>query len=244
MIRILSEPVVFFTHFINNATVKCLEDDCPICQVNRQMIQEHPEDYKKYTGFNPWRKMYFVNILDRTVVKTCEKCGYENKSINGQFMPTCVKCQTFITNTKEESSNKVKIWGFGTEIKDQLVVFDTTILDSKKNPLGLKNFDIQLFVNKTGERKQDKKVIPLPMVANNDVVEVDKESLFDLTRAVITLTISELQSLQKGISIRDIFTARNAVSAESSSEGYKQLGLAATEANETVKNAVEDLFKN
>lgn len=66
-IRILDsmETKVYGHYFMGRGWVECLGDECPICQNNKKILYEHPEDYQKVQGWNARRARYFLNVLDR-----------------------------------------------------------------------------------------------------------------------------------------------------------------------------------
>jgi len=77
VIRILdSMETKKFVHSLGRAFVECLGEDCPICQNNKKILYEHPEDYKDVSGWCPRRSRFWLNILDKAdgIVKVLS-CG-------------------------------------------------------------------------------------------------------------------------------------------------------------------------
>jgi len=211
LVRVLGEPKLHVVHFIprHNSTIKCLDEDCIICKNNKQLISEHPEDFRNQNGYIAKQYRHYVNILDRTVVKVCPQCGKEHKrGINGLFSTACLNtsCGTFLTNVDERPSNKIKVANISETNAQKLNAYDMSVLDSNGNPIGLKSFDVLFVVTKTGKRKD---ISPVPVVQNTDAVEYDESKLFNLDRVIIELTPDELEEHLKGITLRDIFAARN-----------------------------------
>jgi hypothetical protein len=45
--------------------VECLGDDCPLCQSNRKILYEHPEDYRDQKDWCPRRPRFYLNVMDK-----------------------------------------------------------------------------------------------------------------------------------------------------------------------------------
>lgn len=54
-----------YAHWIAGAYVECLEDGCPICENNKRIIYENPEDFSKVKGYSYKRERFAVNVLDK-----------------------------------------------------------------------------------------------------------------------------------------------------------------------------------
>lgn len=200
-IRILQpQAKTYPTHFFKATftTVLCLEDECPICANNRSLWNQFDKEAKKQSGYNPRQYRFYVNVLDKTLAKTCEKCGTEYKDTRN----TICKCGEVLPDAKP--LNKVKILNKGTTLRDDLDSIDKAIQDNNGEPLGLVNYDIVLMVSGTGN---DTKTTPVPKTDATEPVPEDLE-LFDLEKVVIRLEPSEMLETQRGISLKDIFTAR------------------------------------
>lgn len=200
-IRILSEQrVVVDTHFINRSTVKCLGDECPICQNNKNLIMQYPDSFREEPRYSPKRQVKMVNVLDKTPVRTCPKCGNEERS-----SMTCKGCGEIIT-AAPAPSNTVKVLSRGVQLFDSLDAINNTILNELGERVGITNYDVTLVV--AGSDKS-RTTTPIPGQITGKV-EVDPEELFDLENITITLTPTEMLELQRGISLKDIFSARKA----------------------------------
>ena len=212
-IRLLPEPKTIFVHYIpsSKVSIRCLGNECPICENNKLIKMQNPETYRDMPEYLGASKRFFVNVLDKTLVKVCPFCGKENKKdLMNKYPPVCTVCSSFITDVQETVSNKVKIINFSESIANQINSFDASILDSDGTPLGVTNFDLVLLVTPLGKKRQ------LSVIQDQDPASfeaVDLESLkpfmYNLDNAVIKLSREEIVLLLGGTSLRDIFIARN-----------------------------------
>jgi hypothetical protein len=208
VIRVIDESAVdFFTHYVKNITVKCLGANCPICKNNQKIYVENPKNYRNIPGYNSKSQRFYVNVLDKTLVKICPNCGAETKAINNMFPNGCSACNTMIVSVQPHPLNKVKVFSKGVQVFEQLEAYSTSILDESGEPLGLTNFDITIMVTKQGKQTT---TIAIPQPQAREPLQYNKEDLFDLSKAIIELTESELLDLQRGVQLRDIFLTRNA----------------------------------
>ncbi len=239
VIRILdSEAYDIDVHYVGKTNVKCLGDDCPVCKNNKKIILENPDDFRSIKGYSPRRQIFIVNVLDRSPVKTCpnEACGTDVKAINGIFPTQCPKCGGLITAQKAHPLNRVKILSKGKQLFSQLETLSLAMHDERGNQLELTSYDIALSVSGTNKKESPS---PIPYINSNDVITIDPASLFDRTRAVVELTAEEIMELQRGVSVRDIFTARR-----SESESATDLDQATKEDVDKIKDAIGSMFDN
>ncbi len=207
-IRLLSKSFYeFFNHYINGAYVKCLDEDCPICASNAKLIMENPQNFRDIKGYSPRNHRYAVNVLDKTPVKICPKCKSEYKKIGNTFTSTCSKCDTILINEPEQILNKVKVLSKGPTLTEQLKALQQTVLNTNKEPLGITNFDIVLYVTGTGKATI---ITPIPLSNETALVEVKTEDLFDLEKSTLVLTVDEVKDVMRGVSLKDIFASRKA----------------------------------
>lgn len=200
-IRILSNSYYTEdTHYINKSTIKCLGDNCPVCANNKIIIMQNPETFRDDPRYTPKRVVYMVNVLDKTLVRTCPNCQAEIRQ--GQ---SCKKCNSIVTGDPKPS-NTVKVLSRGVTLFEHLGSINNAVLDSQGERVGLTRFDITLAVNGSGK---DKTITPIPSQVD-DGISTDGLELFDLTKVVVTLTAEEILDLQRGVSLRDIFSARRA----------------------------------
>jgi hypothetical protein len=211
LIRIVEDPstvTTVYTHYVmGKFTIECPGDGCPICENNKKLVYEHKDDFRNQKGWAPRTTRFLLNVLDRTLVKTCPHCSVEVKPANamGKFPTNCPECNGFITEVKAMSSNKVKILGFGVKLATDLNAIEKSICDPTGEPIGLTKFDIVLSVD--GKAKTPP--TPIPVTTNNDVVPITDDMLQDASKATIKLTTPEILELLRGISLKDIYKARS-----------------------------------
>lgn len=209
-VRILDESATAVdTHYLisrgGRATVKCLGDDCPICAINAQLKLEHPGTYRTAQGYSPISRRHSFNVLDRTEAKTCPKCQAVTKPRGGRYPSTCPECGSFISDVKEEPINKVFLVTISDTVAKDLNRISKLYRDADGEPLPLTGYDVTIAVEQ-GAKGKEMTVIAQPQ--RNDPVEVTEE-LFDPTTAITSLSKDEIIEFMRGVSIRDIYVARN-----------------------------------
>jgi transcription elongation factor Elf1 len=222
----------YYQHWIGGG-IECLGDECPQCQQNRQILAEQMAKFDndnraafkeatKIQGFNWRQERGAVNVLDRTPVKICPKCQAEVKAENDVFPASCSSCGTFISKVEINPLNKVKVFSRAGSVFEKIALQEKTKLDEEGNEIGLTNFDLEIIIsgNNTIPRK----------TSNIDKVEVPEEELFDLDRAVIKLTAEEMLQKMRGVSLKDIFTARRATATVEEVEEVEEKDLAEIQA--------------
>lgn len=208
-VRVLGKPVKIFIHFLpgSRITLRCLGDGCPICKTNHKIYVENPDNYRKVSGYTPRQTRFLMNVLDRTVVKVCPQCQVENTANPAnKFSPACYACETLITSVEPTVSNKIKVLGVGQENAEFINGIEEGKLDADGNKIGLNNFDLGWMVVKTSTGKNHSTPLGTDVM---DVVEYDETKLYDLEKVTLELTESEILEVLKGVSLRDIFLARN-----------------------------------
>ncbi len=208
VVRILdSHPYRVESHFFMPKTsVECLGDECPVCDVNKKIYAGNPEGFRDDPNYHARSVRYFVNVLDRTMSRTCAKCSAEIKNLS---VPSCPKCNEMIMSTPIKPLNRVKILGKGVQLFEQLNAIEASVLNQEGAPLGLTAYDITLVPSGSGKKLT---ITPIPDKSANDVVSVEEK--FELTKAIMKLTREEMIDLQKGVSVKDIFTARKATKTD------------------------------
>ncbi len=231
IIRILTVPALMVdTHFVRMTTIKCLGDECPVCQNNLKLRTEHPGEKNPTVipGYSSRRQLAYVNVLDRTPGKICPNCSAQVKRVGNAFPASCPKCGAIVSAVKAEPINKVKVLSKGKQFFDQVEFHQASILDEEtQTPIGVQNYDLNVLV-------MGPKTPPAisALASNNDVVEVNPEDLFDLEKAIITLDENEVRDLLRGVNVTDIFRARREAKA-----------LPVVD-NEETRNEISDLFAN
>lgn len=217
-IRVLSEKsFVTFLHWINRVPIKCLGDDCPVCKQNKLIILENPNTFRKVSTYSARRQTFYLNVLDRTVVKVCTNCGAENLMVANRFPPTCESCSILINDIEPASLNKVKVLSRGITFGEDLNNIHMSYVNDAGDIIGIKNYDVQIMV---GANKQP---FPQAVLTSNDKVDVPDSELFDLESAPISLEGDEMLDLQRGVSLKDIFAARSSDDVEVESETVEVL---------------------
>lgn len=234
IVRFLGAPIRTYAHYLRTKSlmVKCLEEDCPICKVNSQIRAERPDDFFTNPGYFAKSERHYINVLDRTLVKICPNCQAENTmDISKKFSPTCVSCESFLTDVKPTPSEKVKVLNLSKTLADVVNGFATSVCNAEGEPLDIHTYDIAIMVTKSGQKKN---ITAYPIPENHDVVEVPEESYYDLEKALIVLTEDELVNLMKGVSLKDIYVARRA--------GSSELEESLTEASADLDDKIKKLF--
>ena len=232
-IRILDDSAYnVHIHYVNGAYIECLGEECPVCKNNKRIIMENPKDFRNIPGYSSRAERYLVNVLDKTPAKLCPSCGRYNKKI-GKVYPTTCSCGAILVSVEEEPINKVRILAKGKELFNQFNILESSVLDDKKEPIGLTNFDITLVVSGTG---RDTKVTAVPLATSTDQVKVADDEKFDVSNVSLRLSEEELLELMKGVSVKDILLARNSL--------VKEPVTATSEEpiNATVKSRLDELF--
>jgi len=197
-------------------TVKCLEDECPVCDNNRRILMENKDNFRDVPGWAPKSKRWVFNVLDRSLVKVCpnKECALPVKKSGEAFPPACPTCGAFLTNVQIEPYNKVALMSCGVTLAEQLNQIEASVQDESGNVLGWTSYDINLIVTGSGRKKV---VTPIP-TRHNDVVEVPADQLADAAMATLALSSNEIIDLLKGVSLKDIFTARKSGKVDESTE--------------------------
>jgi hypothetical protein len=191
-------------------TVKCLGSDCPICESNRRIFTEHPDDYQKVEGYCSRSKRHYANVLDRTPVKICpnSECQAEVKAEDTvNFSANCPFCKTLLVSVPVIISNKVKVLDVSDEVAHQMDLLEKTRLDAERNVVGWTNYDFVIL-------KQKGKSPLFQLGDNREPVSVPDEAKFDLDKAVIELTAEELSGFMAGAALKDLFAARRGTSQQ------------------------------
>lgn len=198
---------ITFTHWIHNANLECLGDECPICLNNKRIVAEKGDGYKDDKSYSRRRQVFYVNVLDRTLSKTCPSCGQVHKPIMGTYSSVCTNCNSVLVNEEPKPLNQVVILNRGTELYDQLKTINSSVLDEAGERVGIDNFDIMIMVPAKTKRPSAS-----AMPHKNDPIEVTEE-LYKLSEAPLHLESGEIKSFLSGASLKDIFSTRRADSA-------------------------------
>ena len=230
-VRLLGDPELKFIHYFHGrGSIECPGNDCPICERNREIRAENPDDYSDHPNYKSWSERHYVNALDRTEVVTCPECGHAMKAdAKGRYPSKCEECDTFVGEVTPAPLDKVRIVNLSKTNKELLQLLNDSTLDENKERIGLENMDVIFMVAKAGNRKNISVSVDKDAT---DVVEVPEDALYDLDNVTIKLSYDETLEFMNGVSFRDIFAARKA----------NKDADAEVEINEETKKNVEELF--
>lgn len=238
LIRILEPKATKkYAHYVNRTYVECLGEDCPICDNNNSLRLQYPQSFRKEPTYNSRSTRYYVNVVDLTPAKVCPSCQREYKSPTA---PSVCECGTTLGAVSYSPLNKIKVLGGGvTLFEDHLNALETAIRNEAGEPVGLMAFDISLVVTGTGK---DKVITPIPMPVSDLKMKPEGEP-FDLNKSIIHLDADEMLDLQRGISVKDIFTARKS-NPDSTVEDVLVRTAEGQSVVDSISSRAEDLFKN
>lgn len=234
VVRILDgHETKHYTHYIGFAYIKCLGDECPICQNNKKILFEHPTDYRDVKGWNPRKDRYYINVLDKTKGKVCEKCQTEASAVS----EVCPGCGTVLPAAAP--LNKVKVLTGGSKLFEDLKVLSRTVRDDADERVDVRTYDWLLV---TRGKKLDKVTNPSPRYDSGKAgfVELaEGQELFDMEKVVISLTPEEMLEVFNGASLKDVFAVRRAKKETLSAEfESKAEGIDAD-----MEDALDSIFK-
>lgn len=219
-----------FTHYVGWAYLKCLGDECPLCANNKKIMYEHPEDYREVKGWNPRRDRYYINVLDRTVAKKCEKC----ETVAPNHFDLCPACGS--TLPKAEPINKVKVFSGSGKLFEDLKVLSKTVRDENDERVDIRAYDWIVMV-RGKSRDKITNVRPNYFPSKAGLLEVTEE-LYDLSKAVIEVSPEEMLDIFNGTSLKDIFTMRRAKKQVLDNEEITGEDIQAE-----IESSVNDIFK-
>jgi hypothetical protein len=229
----------------SRTSVKCLGDECPICENNRILFAENPgKRFIEIKGLNLPSTYAHINILDKTPVKICPNadCGHEVKAdMMGKFPTVCPYCispqkQTLLVDVKPSPSGKVKVMSLSKTLAGQVDTQESGVLDAEGNPLPLTSYDYEIFVVPNGDKKS---IVFKPHPEMNGVENVPEEMFFDTENSVLTLTRDEIISLMKGTQLRDIFAARKTADTKAT-ESVEKVPLSQEEIQKKISELMAD----
>lgn len=238
IIRVLQVPAKKYTTHWIGGSVLCLGEDCPQCEVNRTILAQTGDNFKeamKVQGFIWGSERGAVNVLDRTPVRVCPKCGKEIKAVNGRMPDTCPGCNNMVRDVEIKPLNVVKIFSRAATVFDQMAQYHKTVLDASGEPLGLTQLDLVLHVvgNTT-----------VPVVGEGrDEVTVAPEQLYDLDNSVIKLSRDEMILRMKGASWKDVYAARRATGGIQAPESNFVQPTVTPVVAQQIKFDIDSMFK-
>jgi hypothetical protein len=240
VVRVLDEDVpAHLCYWFGSGHVLALGADDPQATQNKRIRMENPDNFKKVKGYRGLNTRYFMNVLDRTIVKICPECNREVKSVSGEFPVTCPVCtKGQLASIEAAPLNEVRIIQGGKTLFEQFVEKQLTTKDEEGNEIGIQNFDCNLVVVGVGNKRQT-----VVMVGDGrDEVSVPPEKLYDNTKMIPEVTTEEMEKLVGGVSLRDLLAGRRQVT-ETTATVAPATAEAEAEVDETADEAVDDLFE-
>jgi hypothetical protein len=221
-----------YSHYVGWSWLKCIGDECPICENNKKIMYEHPEDFRDVSGWLPRRDRYFINVLDKTPSKVCTKCATETKDIR---TANCSACGTPLPDAAP--LNKVKVLSRGKTLFEDLKVMSRSIRNEQDERIDIRSYDFRLVVRGAG-RDTTITVIPLWVPGKENNPSVAPEELFDLEKATVELSRDEMIDVAYNkTSLKDIFTLRRAKKQLEDSDFLKP------DISGDMNAAVDEIFK-
>ena len=210
-IRFLENATDRYAHFVNRAYVACLGDDCPICENNKRIIYENRESFRDDKSYRPRSQRFYVNVMDKTRVKTCPACATVTKNLS---LATCPACATVLSDV--HPLNQIKVLAKGRELFESLVMLSNTIRNEGDEVVPITTYDWTLVVSGT---EKNTKTTPMPRwTGQGNVQDLFGQEAFPLENVLPELTREELVDLMNGASLKDIFAIRKAAKQVAKSE--------------------------
>lgn len=205
VVHILENPAKkFYVHFVGFSYVKCLGDDCPICENNKKLMFEHPKDFRNQKTWKPRSERFYVNVLDKTKARYCESCDVDYKDL---AVTHCSKCNSALP--EPAPLNKIRVLAKGTTLfVDTLDLLSNTVRREDDSIVDITNYDWTIVVRGT---EKDTITTASPRYNGQEVApDLQGQELYDLGNAVPELSREEMVDLLNGASLKDIFALRRA----------------------------------
>ena len=196
---------ITYTHWINNTNLECAGDECPICMNNKKIINDNPDDFRNVKGYSRKRQVFYVNVLDKTLAKTCASCGEVHKPVAGTFASVCTSCNAVLVDVPPQPVNKICILNRGSELYENIKSINNAILDEAGEKVGVDSFDVMIMVP-----PKTKRPVAQGLPHQNEVIEIPQEDLYVLEEAPLSLTVDEINKFIRGATLKDIFALRRA----------------------------------
>ncbi len=232
-IRIL-EPMEtkFYTHYVGYSYVACLGDECPLCENNKKIMYEHPENFSTVKGFIPRRARFYINVFDKTPAKVCPKDGKELP----QEATSCPACGTFLPEAAP--LNKVKVLSSGKDVFEDLKIQSKSIRNEQDERIDIRMYDFLLTVVGVG-RDREIHTTPRWFPGKEALQDVGDQQLFDLSNATIKLSREEMLDVFNGAALRDVFTLRRAKKELEKDDFLNE----SKDVNKEISDSVDEIFK-
>jgi hypothetical protein len=232
ILRILDNTATkFYVHYMGFSYVKCLGEECPICETNRKLMYTNPENFRDDKLWKARMARFYVNVLDKTKAKVCHNCGTETKNVQ---QTVCSSCQTVLG--EPEVLNKIKVLAKGPSLFENINMLADTVRSDNDEIYPITAYDWVLVVK--GEKKDTVSTISPKFVETKQNVDLDGLELFDLENAVLSLTREEMLDVLNGTSLKDIFAVRRATKLADTETRPDEVLMS------DVVNSVRDIFKD
>ena len=175
-----------YTHYIGFAYIECLGDECPICENNKKILYEHPEDYKEVKGWSPRSQRFYINVLDKSPI-----------SEDGKYSPGSAPI------------NKVKVLSMGSRLLEDIKVLSKSVRNKQDERIDIRMYDFILEI-KGAKQNKTTNVAHKWYPGDEAFEDIGEQELFDLSEVAIKLSREEMLDVFNGASLKDVFTMRRA----------------------------------
>lgn len=176
-----------YTHYIGFSYVECLGDECPICQNNKKILYEHPEDYRDQEGWFPRNQRFYINVLDKSSVS-------DDGVLSAGLPPL----------------NKVKVLSMGSRLLEDLKVQSKSVRNKQDERIDIRMYDWIAEV-KGAKTNKTVNVVHKWWPGEEALEDIGDQELFDLSEVAVKLTPDEMLDVAfRGAKLKDIFVMRRA----------------------------------
>ena len=176
-----------YTHYIGFAYVECLGDDCPVCENNKKILYEHPEDYKEQADWHPRNQRFYINVFDKSSVTE-----------DGKYSPGLPPL------------NKVKVLSMGSRLLEEIKVHSKSVRNKQDERIDIRMYDWIAEVK--GEKQNKTTHVAHKWWPGEEALEdIGEQQLFDLSEVAVKLNREEMLDVAfNGAKLKDIFAMRRA----------------------------------
>ncbi len=239
IVRVISaESLYVAKHYLKNirTSILCLEDQCPICDKNKTLREQHGRNASKQPDYINIQNRNIVNVLDLTSVIVDDETGNEYPAFKGTFPTVTQDGQRSLADVLPRPSNTIKVLERGKRLFEQFDVYHNEYAHLG----GIRGLNLK-FVTLGAGTKMTISVVPLPEQSTPldelfDALDADARIEPELATLGIQLVPDEVLQAVSGVSLRDIFAARK-LEDTNSVDATLQGDLA------DVEGAVSDLFE-
>jgi hypothetical protein len=202
-----------YTHYIGFAYIECLGDDCPVCENNKKILYEHPEDYRDQKGWAPRNQRFYINVFDKSSVSEDGKYA--------QGLPPI---------------NKVKVLSMGSRLLEEIKVLSKSVRDKEDNRIDIRMYDFILEIK--GEKQNKTTHVAHKWWPGEEALQdTGGQELFDLSEVAVKLSREEMLDVFNGAKLKDIFTMRRA------QKQIAQSDFLSAESTQETEDDINNLFK-